>query len=64
MAGPEDAGPAPHEELVNEAYFKGIREGLWRYAWYKDGVQYVGTCGTTLKQAQAKVDQEEKDWKS
>ena len=26
-------------------------KGLTMYAWWKDGVQYVGTCGTTLKNA-------------
>ena|GEM_PF-4705462 len=25
--------------------------GLTEYAWWKDGTQYVGTCGTTLTQA-------------
>ena len=29
------------------AFIAGLRE----YAWWKDGVQYVGTCGTTLQQA-------------
>jgi hypothetical protein len=37
------------EEYV--AYIEGIKEGLRQYAWWKDGVQYVGTCGKTLKQA-------------
>lgn len=39
-------------------YRKGLREGLTRFAWWKDGVQYVGTCGTTLKQALEEVDRE------
>jgi hypothetical protein len=31
---------------------KAVRaEALAEYAWWKDGVQYVGACGTTLKQA-------------
>lgn len=25
--------------------------GLCRFAWWADGIQYVGTCGTTLAQA-------------
>jgi len=25
--------------------------GITMYAWWKDGVQYVGTCGTTLAKA-------------
>lgn len=43
-----------------KAYYDGVREGLWRHAWWKDGIQYVGNMGTTLKEAVAKVDQEEK----
>lgn len=39
-------------------YYDGIIEGLTRYAWWKDGVQYVGTCGSTLKQAIADVEAE------
>lgn len=30
---------------------KGYREGVTAYAWWKDGVQYVGTCGATLADA-------------
>ena len=40
------------------AYYQGMKEGLWRYAWYKDGVQYVGSGMQTLKEATAKVDAE------
>lgn len=40
------------------SYYDGIVEGLTRYAWWKDGVQYVGTCGCTLKQAVADVEAE------
>jgi len=35
-----------HEKL----YRKGYEDGLRDFAWWKDGIQYVG-CGTTLKQA-------------
>ena len=41
-------------------YFDGIREGLHRYAHWKDGVQYVGTTGKTLKEALDEVAKEEK----
>ncbi len=34
-----------------EQYRKGYNDGLTAFAWWKDGVQYVGTCGRTLKQA-------------
>ena len=45
---------------LNKAYYNGIREGIEQYAHWKDGVQYVGTCGTTLKDALARIDAEEK----
>ena len=42
-----------------KAYYDGVREGLWKYAHWQDGVQYVGTMGTTLKAATEKVNVEE-----
>lgn len=39
-------------------YYDGVKEGLWKYAHWQDGVQYVGNCGTTLKEAYDKVEQE------
>ena len=45
---------------LNEAYYNGIREGIAQYAHWKDGVQYVGTTGKTLKKALADIDSEEK----
>lgn len=38
-------------KVQSDDYKKGIAEGLKRYAWWGDGVQQVGTCGTTLKSA-------------
>lgn len=32
----------------------GWAAGVTAFAWWKDGIQYVGTCGTTLKDALAK----------
>jgi len=32
-------------------YLEGVKFGLTALAWWKDGTQYVGTGGTTLKQA-------------
>jgi predicted transcriptional regulator len=34
-----------------EAYVKGLEDGIRAYAWMKDGVTYVGTTGRTLAQA-------------
>lgn len=43
----------------SRAYYRGLREGVGMYAHWKDGVQYVGTTGRTLKQALAYIDQVE-----
>lgn len=40
------------------AYFTGVKDGIWKYAWMKDGVYYVGTTGKTLKEAYADIDTE------
>lgn len=45
------------KEEIN-AYFDGMLEGMWRYAWYKDGVQYVGSGINTYKEATAKAEAE------
>lgn len=37
--------------FIKQAHSAGQRDGMTRYAWWKDGVQYVGTTGTTLKEA-------------
>lgn len=33
------------------SYFDGVIEGVAKFAHWKDGVQYVGTCGKTLREA-------------
>ena len=30
-------------------FVSGFKLGLTAFAWWKDGVQHVGTCGTKLK---------------
>ena len=47
-------------EVTKKTYFDGLRESLHLYAWWKDGVQYVGTTGTTLKGALGNVAIKEK----
>jgi hypothetical protein len=49
-----------NKKELNRAYYNGIREGITQFAHWKDGVQYVGTCGTTLKAALKQIDLEEK----
>ena len=48
-----------NKKLVTKAYYNGIREGIEQYAHWKDGVQYVGTCGKTLKDAIKLINAEE-----
>lgn len=49
-----------NQRLLTKAYYNGIREGIEQYAHWKDGMQYVGNCGTTLKKALERIDAEEK----
>ena len=43
------------------AYYQGMRDGVERFAWWRDGIQYVGTTGRTLKEAIADIDREEQN---
>lgn len=45
----------------SHAYHEGMRDGIHRYAHWRDGVQYVGTTGRTLKEALDDVNQAEAD---
>jgi hypothetical protein len=38
-------------EVSRAVWLQGYLAGLRAFAWWRDGVQYVGTCGTTLRQA-------------
>ena len=42
------------------AYYDGLKEGVWRFAHMKDGVYYVGTTGKTLREAQAEIEADRK----
>lgn len=41
-----------------EDFIRGLKAGIEAYAWWKDGTQYVGTAGRTLKEALEEVDKE------
>lgn len=45
--------PALTEQERNAltTYDRGFVDGMWQYAWWKDGVAYVGSTGTTYAQA-------------
>ena len=36
---------------IEKAYKQGFIDGLVCFAHWKDGTEYIGTCGTTLKSA-------------
>lgn len=38
-------------EKIDELYLQGLEDGIRKFAWWSNGKQYVGTCGTTLKEA-------------
>jgi len=39
------------EAQAEIAFKAGMQQGIWLFAWWKDGVQYVGVSGRTLKEA-------------
>lgn len=43
---------------ITDDYFEGMLAGIRRYAWWKDGVEHVGTCGTPLTKAIHDLDDE------
>lgn len=47
------------KDIVRE-YYNGLVDGVCRFAHWKDGVQYVGTCGKTLKEALEEIKTERK----
>ena len=44
------------QEAQTRAYYQGLREGVEKFAWWKDGKQYVGTTGSTLKDVLHDID--------
>lgn len=58
MAGPDDA-ERTNNKRVAKAYWRGMRDGVRRFAWWKNGEQFVGSCGTTLKKALEDIYREE-----
>jgi hypothetical protein len=41
----------PDERERLDTYCRGYVDGMWAYAWWKDGVAYVGSTSTTYAQA-------------
>lgn len=46
---------------LNKTYLDGVIAGMTRFAWWRDGQEMVGTCGTTLKQATEDLCKEKSD---
>jgi len=46
------------EDPVEAAYWAGVEAGMRRFAWWRDGCEYVGSCGHTLKGAIRDMDRE------
>ena len=42
---------------ISVSYRKGFNAGLRSYAWWKSGVQYIGTCGRKLSEALMKEEE-------
>jgi hypothetical protein len=53
----EEAGSAVVDEL-NRQFREGVIAGMRRFAWWADGEEFVGTCGTRLKDAVAEVERD------
>lgn len=47
-------------KIGNEDYANGIKDGIFLYAHYHDGVMMVGTTGRTYQEAIAAVDEAHK----
>lgn len=46
------------DDPVEAAYWAGVEAGMHRFAWWKDGTEYVGTCGTSLQKAIRDMDED------
>mgnify|MGYP001293447529 CR=1 FL=1 len=49
------------ENKMRNQYYEGMIEGVRRFAWWKDGTQYVGSCGTTLQSAIDEIRKEQEE---
>ncbi len=46
------------EDTRAKAYDKGYVDAVTHFAWWKDGIQYVGSCGTRLADVLAHVEKQ------
>ena len=45
-------------DIIASAYKEGYLMALTDCAWWKEGTQYVGSCGRTLKQAREEFERD------
>lgn len=43
--------PDALEQIKKQLHLEGMIAGMHRFAWWKNGIQFVGSCGTTLDNA-------------
>lgn len=41
----------------DESFWHGLKAGIRAFAWWKNGVQYVGTTGLTLREVFEEIEQ-------
>lgn len=58
MSHPDPFPVRLDNDREKDIFYAGQISGIARYAWWKDGVQYVGSCGTTLKEALDELERE------
>ena len=58
MGKPLMALDIENNPLHKLAYLLGKYDGYYDYAWMRDGIYYVGSVNTTLKEARARLDKE------
>jgi len=58
----DELDPTVAEKLAYAAGYKqGLFDGVRRFAWWKNGTQYVGTGGNTLSEAYITINRECED---
>lgn len=55
MAAMPESKSSMIKSAMQLAYMQGLEDGIRRFAWWKDGIQYVGSCGTKLNEALVKA---------
>jgi len=49
------------KEAQHDGYRQGLKDGVRRFAWWKDGTQWCGSGNKTLEEAEAEIEKECED---